>query len=86
MKRKVPKYIVKAFCHIIKTECRRKSNYVKRSYDAEIREEIRQLQMIGVPLMLGGFLTKGSMEPLKLLASLTLRDTQTLARTGMGHC
>ena len=35
--------------------------------------------MIGVPLMLGGFLTKGSMEPLKLLASLTLlRHTNTL--------
>ena len=49
LKGKVPKHILEAFCHvIIKTECKGRTNYVKRLYDAEGIEAIRQQQMIGV--------------------------------------
>ena len=35
LKGKVPKHILEAFCHVIKTECKGRTNYVKRLYDAE---------------------------------------------------
>ena len=61
MKGKVPKHILEAFCHVIKTEYKGKKDYIRRSYAAEIKEVIRQQQMIGIDLMLRGFLEKGWM-------------------------
>ena len=51
-KGKVLKHILEVFCHVIKIECKGKTNYTKRSYDVEVKEAIQQQQMIEVDLML----------------------------------
>ena len=61
LKGKVPKHILEAFCQVIRTECKGQMNYVKRSYNAEVKEAIWQKQMIGIELMLRCFLVKGWM-------------------------
>ena len=65
LKGKVPRHIVDAFCHVIKTECKEETTYVKRSYDPEIKEAIREQQQIGIHLMLRGFLAMGWMKAIE---------------------
>ena len=42
IKKKVPRHVLEAFCHIIKIECKGETNYEKRLYDLDVKEAIRQ--------------------------------------------
>ena len=79
IKGKVPRHVLAAFSHIIKTECNEEVTYVKRSHDQDIKEVIRQQQKIGIHLMLWGFLVKGWMTTIeKVGASYPERRMNTL--------
>ena len=42
LKKKVPRHILEAFCHVIKTECKGETTHKERLFDLDIKEAIRQ--------------------------------------------
>ena len=64
-KKKIPKDVLKAFCHYIKTTCSGGTGYVKEMYPLKVKEAIQQQLKIGPPLMMRGFLVKGWHEAIK---------------------
>ena len=69
LKKKVPRDVMEAFCHVIRVECKGEDNFEKRSFGPVIKNAIRQQQDIGIHLMLRDFLAQGWMTAISAAGS-----------------